>query len=812
MRYQERIYIQNANEAVRNKDILNVNMSSDICVFKSPLYNLSGATKILTDICSCPSGYTDLGNGLCQQLTYTAATAPITPVTINQTTTSNAYIVEGAVIYDDITYKQWPLITTPQTFATATFNTIIPTSGTANGVSYASISPAPLGGGQHQNVNTALPPAPTGTTGWGLVSPRLYYNGAIRESIVSINTLYPGAGNVVEPQQFLWGMPWSSGGTNTNNWFDTVGLWGSGCANGQWYGFVQCIDIPVTQTYYIAFAGNNAARISLNGELMVEMNIGDGYFLTLTYANIVPVTLSAGTHVLGLEGLNYSGNGGVALDIYDCDLMTLTGITSYSALTAVTLFSTASKQGATFEIGTVTASTFSCPTGYLYSNCSGSTCVAIETIDCTASTICTTGNSYVISTATTIPVEFQFTGNVSTFTANNATFSYEIYKYNSNVNAFVAPAVYKSGPIEYSSFSATSATTQLVPVSGLSLDGEYIVKGYYNFDVCTDFLGRLGKTINTLIYRSGTSYGLYDDNLDWYFMAMKAADVPSLLQSSSNTPPPNALFQQIILPESGTTEVIITNGIGGDFILTLNGLVLANNLDYTYTGSVVTLSSATVTDDIITIIYTNTGGNNLVGDVYDISSPISSGTTGNQGSNVAYFNTSTGKYEIYTQVTPLEGNSIIVMINGATLANGIDYYQSTSNPKRIILEGNILVGDIITIVYFPKTDVVNGLITNSPTVTWQISNPPQQNNGIFTLEVSTGSTFNDFFATASTPYQVGVTLYSLGFTASGTVGTNLYYRVKNQKSYTTICGQVIDSTVYSETMPVTIQTNSINSY
>jgi hypothetical protein len=67
----------------------------------------------------------------------------------------------------------------------------------------------------------------------------------------------------------------------------------------------------------------------------------------------------------------------------------------------------------------------------------------------------------------------------------------------------------------------------------------------------------------------------------------------------------------------------------------------------------------------------------------------------------SYYNTTTGKYEIYTDTTPLEGNS--VMLNGVTLANGGDYYQSISNPKRIILEGDLLIEDIITIVYYPTT-------------------------------------------------------------------------------------------------------------
>jgi hypothetical protein len=219
-----------------------------------------------------------------------------------------------------------------------------------------------------------------------------------------------------------------------------------------------------------------------------------------------------------------------------------------------------------------------------------------------------------------------------------------------------------------------------------------------------------------------------------------------------------------------------------------------------------------VSDDIITVIYTTSGGNNLMGDNINVNSPIVSGVTNNEWSNNPYFDTSTGKYEIFTTVTPSEGGSIIVMINGATLANGVDYYQSITNPKRIILEGNLLISDIITIMYFPKTNVINGLNTNEPTIIWNISNPPQLVNGVFTLEVSTGKTFTNFFSTGDTNYVIGQTVYSDSFIASGNVGTTLYYRVKNEKQYETICGDIISSIAYSETIPLVIQTNAINSY
>jgi hypothetical protein len=152
------------------------------------------------------------------------------------------------------------------------------------------------------------------------------------------------------------------------------------------------------------------------------------------------------------------------------------------------------------------------------------------------------------------------------------------------------------------------------------------------------------------------------------------------------------------------------------------------------------------------------------------------------------------------------------MLNGATLAYGVDYYQSTSNPKRFILEGNLIVGDLITLIYYANTNVVNGIITNFPIVSWGISSAPELINGYFSLEVSTGNTFNNFYYSGNTPYIAFESNYSDGFTLSGSVGTKLYYRIKNQKNYITMCGDIVSSTAYSEIIPIVIQTNAINSY
>ena len=432
-------------------------------------------------------------------------------------------------------------------------------------------------------------------------------------------------------------------------------------------------------------------------------------------------------------------------------------------------------------------------------------------LDC--STGATSGTSYIISADTqSIPLTFDFTANTQTFLDTNSTFKFDLYQYNQSLTAFTNNSVYESDSITYSAFSATNMTTFNVPSSALTLDGEFIIKGSYNFGVCTDFLNRLGKVIDTIVYLNGTEFGFYDDNLDYYFIAVKEADTPIFTQNSSNVVSVNHLTQQVILPEEGISTIIIPSRIIGAFILTFNGSVLAPNLDYTFSGNVVTLFEETVSDDTITITYTTTGGNNLTSDTIDIINPIVSGVTDGQGSNVSYFNTTTGKYEIYTSVTPATGNDIIVMINGATLANGIDYYQSTSNPKRIILEGTIIVDDVIVIVYFPLISTINGLNTSTPTVSWSIANPPTMNNGYFNFLVSNDNLFSSTYYTTNINYITGVTLYDVTFTATGTVGTTLYYRVQNIKNYVTICSGIVTTTKFSEVIPITIQTNSINSY
>jgi hypothetical protein len=423
------------------------------------------------------------------------------------------------------------------------------------------------------------------------------------------------------------------------------------------------------------------------------------------------------------------------------------------------------------------------------------------------------------------------------FTATSASFKYEVYKYNTDLGVFAVPPVYKSNVSQYYSFSATNVLQQSLPISGLSLDGDYLIKGYYEANACTDFLNKLGKRIDTLLYNRTGTYQLYEPETDFYFVGTTKAESPIFAQSQTNDLEfydALPLYQQVIIVDdtiiysqyvdadnneqlsptyerTGATFTLVSEYLG-DVFVTLNGLTLAKDIDYSLSGYVLTLYGAVRQGDIITIVYTRTSTQTIVSNAIQITNAITSGTTNNEGSNKAYYNTTTGKYELYTDNQILDGSRIILILNGITLTFNIDYYLSTTNKKRIILQGTIMVDDIINIIYYPIANVVNGITNNNNYINWYITTPPEKNNGEFSLEYSNSNSFSTYTVNSTIPYSPQVTNYTSVLSLTGSVGTNWYYRVKNVKNYQSICGDIISSTGYSETVKVQIQSNAINSY
>jgi len=114
--------------------------------------------------------------------------------------------------------------------------------------------------------------------------------------------------------------------------------------------------------------------------------------------------------------------------------------------------------------------------------------------------------------------------------------------------------------------------------------------------------------------------------------------------------------------------------------------------------------------------------------------------------------------------------------------------------------------------YNQAASFVDSVNTSNPTISWSIVRAPTIINGRFILEFASDEGMTHQVSSAETSYSVDTNSYLQSSIISGSVGTELYYRVTNIKDYETICGDVVQSKAYSEVVPITIATNSINSY
>lgn len=876
MRDQQKIYIQNASTCVRNSDILNVNMSSDICTFTSPIFNVTGATKIIDDTkttnisgftyddiilsaisnCyayNCFEGLTwdlEINEDGVQAYSANVVTTTNSASTITQDQINNAFIDGLNTLGYDYTYTGSSFtIQKPYGVETLTIDLCLGLTLDDSCTGYTCPSGYTINPTGEKCVYTAITSATysgsgstitagDNTTFYGEKGSRFYEDITNKPfpivRISDIPQIYDNDTNEVTYVSTVISSFWGDGSYPYTGRLNNIGVKGN--PQDEWHGFSQCYEFDESTTYYIGLAADNYCRLKINGELIIDFTKPVGWN-NFQYWHVFPYKFEAGPNIIEMEGLNI-----------DCCSAHSFGFELYSAstvaeLTAATntteaksFWDTSMKIGGTYDLGETVG--YQCPDGYALDLCSASaTCTQILYTGVTGGglsggcvdlcvelfentyDILTTGDTgvYIINTATTIDLGFQFTANTDSFIDNDATFKFEVFKFNENNSTFYNSPVYTSEEMLYSSFSGTSAFTESIPVSALTLDGEYLIKGYYVFDFCTEFFDRLNVENNTLS-KNGERFGLYRKAIDYYFVAMYSADTP-IFSYGDTYPNLGNLIGFSIFPEiSGQTAFTISQGFVGSPIVALNGLTLVENSDYVLNDSAntLTISAGTELDDVITVILVSDGTESLgfTNDLIIVDSPITSGVTNGQGSNSIYYNTTQGKYEIYTTVIPNSFDDLIVTLNGFTLAPNIDYYQSISNKNRVILEGDVVITDVINIYYNSRAQYIGDIFVNTPTIYWNITNPPANNNGLFTVEVANaGDTqFTSLITTATTSYIENQTNYSAQITVSGNVGTEYIYRIKNEKRFTTLVGDVITNVNYSETIPIQIQSNAINSY
>lgn len=882
MRREEYIYVQ-TGVCVRNRDQINVNTSSDFCFSDDTSFVVSGATKVVTDEKICDfsgisfsdiySGATECfedlqltdecfetidwyilinenGEEVSRELFYTSETTGATP-------TEAVFLagVNGSFLQQQYTYTQsGTTFTIEKPFGVTDLRIdictevnlhndcmsqnanecgcpdgYIPNTGGDACVSGDTISATVNTGG----TITAI--AGDKITDYGIDGATFYENvsnGFVYPISSTASTLEDATGNTVTKlQSTVRNSLWGDSTTVKDGRLNEVGLWTPPSPNSEWVGFSKCLELDKTGTFVLGIGADDFCRFRINGELIVEFLSGSFTFKTW---HMIPITLNSGKNIIEMEGYDSGGFGGFAAEIYDETNEVLSGMTTESELSAVTVFTTGDLLNEEYELGEDTG--YSCPAGYALDTCLSGIplCTKIEYVDpniCeftgTCETDCYTACTetfdsiqsgdtgvYIIDDETTIDFTFDLTGNTSSL-GESHNFKYEVYKYNNFSKIWNRPAVYKSPEVLYSTISGTTGNdfVQQIPVDSLQLDGDYLIKGFFKYDACTEFANRLGISVDTSLY----SNGQYVESLDWYFIAIREAEAPELSISGQETPEFTNLFSYSLFNSfDGQTDYVMTTVPDGEPIVALNGLTLGIGLDYNViSGNTIQLSGETYSGDVITVIGAKGDGvtDPIQVDTYLVDAPVVSGTTDNQGSENVYYNTDTSKYEIYSSVN-IATSDVVVTINGVTLANNIDYYVSISNPRRVILEGDVLENDVINIYYTPSTDASGQLTVNPFNLTWNIPTAPVNNNGKFIIEVtsSTDTGFASIQQSIEVPYQAGVAAYNGQVTLTGSVGDEYIYRIKNRKEYVSLNGDIIVSENYSEVVSIFIASNNINSY
>jgi hypothetical protein len=432
----------------------------------------------------------------------------------------------------------------------------------------------------------------------------------------------------------------------------------------------------------------------------------------------------------------------------------------------------------------------------------------------------TSGSSNVFIIENTQTEKINITINFSDINeliVNDVEFFLEFYKFNNVNRTFNSTPILTTDVLNYQILDNGSITFELNP-NDINLDGDYLIKLFFQHKPGTTILSRIGDKIQTPPTKYGESFNIYDSNSDYYFAALTKASEPIFSKATPFTDGTNTFRIITLIPEfDNQTQFIIPDSVNSINWVTLNGLTLTNGFDYTLTPSgettILEFISSTFPTDIINLITSNSEFNDTLRiNSFLITNQIASGTTNNEGSNIVYFNTDTNKYEFYLDLEPIENTSITLFLNGLTLAPEIDFYRSITNKKRIILEGDIVISDVLTLVYNVTPEFVDNVFSNPITINWYVETLPQLNNGVFTLELSTISDFSNIINSVNVNYIPNISNYSAELILTGGLGTELFYRVKNHKSYEVITGDKVETIMYSEIAPIIIRNNSLNSY
>jgi hypothetical protein len=162
---------------------------------------------------------------------------------------------------------------------------------------------------------------------------------------------------------------------------DLNGLAGTEPFN-EWIGFSRCLEVAEGAEYVVGIAADNAVRFKVDGVEIFHHTTGNAAAFNFWW--MTPITLSAGVHVIEMQGLNHFNAAAFGAELYG---PFPTGSTGNDAAMAALdyenniIWSTGEQIGQPFISGSTSG--YSCPDGYAVNTCGEEvTCSIYEEAAC----------------------------------------------------------------------------------------------------------------------------------------------------------------------------------------------------------------------------------------------------------------------------------------------------------------------------------------------------------------------------------------------------------------------------------------------
>lgn len=196
--------------------------------------------------------------------------------------------------------------------------------------------------------------------------------GSTEHNYGALGALLPG-GTILTNHAFFGGNGTVTNNVDQNTRLNNIGVWG---CNGeeptrQWIGFSACVDLPEDGEYVVGIAGDDLVRFRVDGVPVFAASPAGGQ-ANFRYWNLVPVQLTAGGHVLELEGYNSGSEAAFGAEIYGpFPVGSTIDDASIAALNFAdnVAWTTGDQVGQNFDLGTDNG--WSCPDGAALNLCEG---------------------------------------------------------------------------------------------------------------------------------------------------------------------------------------------------------------------------------------------------------------------------------------------------------------------------------------------------------------------------------------------------------------------------------------------------------